>query len=273
MQTRRAEVQLERVLDGDQQLRLRDLGDQRAQQRGLARTGAAHHQQVGGVRGAHRGSQHLNDLRRDGALLDQTRHRGLQQAVTADHHRRPLRHRRDGEQAVPRGQPQVEDRRGRVEAPRGVSGSGRQMADHHDQLFLAARNRRCQDALAVGKRQHHVVVAEDVDVLDVVAVEQRGQCPTAHEPADIADELPHTLGAELRRARDQSGGVVLADDPLAQVDELAVDLVGGQLLAFHVEKALEQELVVPAKQCDRRTYIWHGGGSLTRSGLGHDAPP
>ena len=273
MQTRRAEVQLEGVLDGDQQLRLRDLGDQRAQQRGLARTGAAHHQHVGRVRRTHRGPQHPDDLRRDGALLHQTRHGGVQQAVAADDHRRALRHRRDGEQAVPRGQPQVEDRRRRVETPRGVAGGGREVADHHDQLFLAARNRPHQDALAVGQRQDHVVVAEDVDVLDVVAIEQRGQRPTAHEPPDIADELLHTLGAELRRARDQSGGVVLADDGLAQVDELPVDLVGGQLLAFHVEKALEQELVVPAKQCDRRTYIWHGGGSLTRSGLGHDAPP
>ena len=115
-------------------------------------------------------------------------------------------------------------------------------------------------------------MAEDVNVLDVVAVEQRRQGAAAHETANVANELPHTLGAELRRARHQSGGVVLADDPLAQVDELAVDLVAGQLLALHVEEALEQELVMAAEQGNRGTDVRHTSGLLTR-GDSHEPPP
>ena len=67
--------------------------------------------------------------------------------------------------------------------------------------------------------------------------------------------------------------LLLAGDPLAQAHELAVDLVGGQLLAFHLQEALEQDLVVPTEQRNRRTEFWHGGSPLTRSVGGHDASP
>ena len=142
-----------------------------------------------------------------------------------------------------RGQAQIEDRRGRVETPRRVAGGGREVADHHHQLLLAAGQGRPRHAVAVGQRQDHLVVAEDVDVLHVLALQQRHQRAAAHDPPDLGLELPLVLVGQPRLAREQRRGVVVADDALRAVHELPVDGVGGKLLPLQLEELLQEPLV------------------------------
>ena len=257
VQARSPQVQLEGVLDGHQQLALGHLRQQRPQQRGLARPRAPHHQQVGRVGRAHRRLQDRPDLRGDRPGLLKLAQRGREHPVAADDHRGALGHRGDGEQPVARGQPQVQDGRGGVEPPGGVAGGGGQMADQGDQLGLAGGHGRSGDAVAVGQRQHHGVVAQDVDVLHVGPVQQRVQAAAAHQAPDPGQEVPPVLFGELVPARDQSGGVVLLEDAVGDGHELAVDDVGGELLALHVEVLLEQRLVVGVEEVEARAGVGH----------------
>ena len=236
-------MQLQGVLDRDDELGLGHLRQQRPQQGRLAGAGAPDHQHVGRVGGPHRRLEHRGHRGGDRAVALELLQRRLQHAVAADHHRGPLGHRGHREQPVARSQPQIEDRRGRVEAPRRVAGGGREVADHHHQLFLAAGQGRGRDAVAVGQRQDHLVVAEDVDVLHVLALQQRHQGAAAHDPADLGPELPLVLVGQPDLARDQGRRVVVADDALRDVHELLVDDVGVELLSLELQELLQEPLV------------------------------
>ena len=257
VQARRPQMQLEGVLDGDDELGLGNLGQQRAQQGGLPRAGASDHQHVGRVGGTHRGPEHRGHLGGHGAGLLEALQRGLEHPVAADHDRGPLGHRGDREEPVPRRQPQVEDRRGRVETARGVPGGRREVADHHDQLLLAAGQRRARDPIAAGQRQDHLVVAEDVDVLHVLALQQRHQRAAAHQPPDVGQELPLVLLGEPRLAGHEGRCVVVVDDRLGALGEPPVDHVGRQMLALELQELLEQPRVRPLEELCAGSRLRH----------------
>ena len=188
-----AQMQLERVLDGHHQVALGHLGQQGPDQRGLARPGAADHQHVRGIGRVHRAAEQRQHLLCDRARRQQLLQRRIQHAVTPDHHGGVLGHRGDGEQPMTRSEPQVEYRRGHVEAARGLPSRGRQVPDHRDQLFLAARHRGTLDAPAVSQGEDHLVVAEHMDILHVGPLEQGHQRAAAHQAAGIGKELPACL--------------------------------------------------------------------------------
>ena len=86
-------------------------------------------------------------------------------------------------------------------------------------------------------------MAQDVDVLHVLPLEQRHQGTAAHNAPGLGPELPLVLVGEPGLADHEGRGVEVADDAPGAVHELLVDDVGGQLLALQLQKLLKKPLV------------------------------
>ena len=86
-------------------------------------------------------------------------------------------------------------------------------------------------------------MAEDVDVLHVLPLEQRHQGTAAHNAPDLGPELPLVLVGESGLADHEGRGVEVADDALGDVRELLVYDVGRQLLALQLQELPKKPLV------------------------------
>jgi hypothetical protein len=180
------QLELGRVLAGDDALVVIDVAGDAVEQRGLARAGAAGDQRVDA--GAPDHLQHLTTFRRDGAELDQLLEGELVALELADGERRPVdgEGRHDGIDARPVGQARVADRRRFVDASADLADDA--LADVEKLLIVAEADAGLLNL--AGHLDEDGAGAVDHDVGDVVAREQRLERTVAeHVVADVVEQL------------------------------------------------------------------------------------